>query len=174
MCQSGSGGWFPVRPLGLSVTYITSTDCSRRLTSQVMIRIFDDDGDGVADSSTVTDFISDAESIIEQSVAKAFGDTGLTALRALGTSCPRTIKRLCIDCFELMAHRRHPEFTQEDWLERWKLLQQDLKDIRLRDVELDTNDAPEPGVTDGVQVADADPDVTDDPTVFFLHGMGIF
>lgn len=139
-----------------------------------MIQIFDDDGDGVADASTVADFIADSEALIEQSVAKAYGMDGLTALRALGTGCPRAIKRLCLDSFELFAEKRHPEYERSDWLRKWEYLKEDLKDIRIREVQLDTTGAPEPGVTDGVDVADTDPDVTDDPIIFFLDGMGIF
>jgi hypothetical protein len=145
------------------------------MTSQVMLQIFDDDGDGTADASIVADFIADAESIFEQTIAKTYGDDGLTALQALGTNCSRAVKRYCLDIFELLAEKRHPEFEQpEMWLEKWKLLLDSLKELRLRDVQLDTTGQPEDGVTDGVTVADADPDVADDPTVYFLHGTGVF
>jgi hypothetical protein len=156
------------------MTYIVTADCQNRMTSNVLVRLFDDDGDGTADATIVAVFIADAESILEQSIAKAYGDDGLIALRALNTSCPQAVKRLCLDIFELLSKKRHPEYDPADWVEHWKLLKDDLKELRLREVQLDTTGEPEDGVTDGITVADADPDETDDPTVYFLHGMGVF
>lgn len=144
------------------------------MTSAVLVQIFDDDNDGVADPLVLADFVSDAESMVEQSIAKTYGEDGLTALRAQGTGCPRAIKRLCLDAFQLLAERRHPEYIRSEWIKKLEHLKQDLKDLRLRDVELDVIGDPEPAVNEGGTVESGDPDDTDLKDKFALDGFGAF
>lgn len=154
--------------------YITQTDCERRITSAVLIQIFDDDLDGVADVTTVSEFIEDSEAIIEAAIAKIYGEGGLSALRTQGTSCPRLVKKLCLDAFEVLAEKRHPEYIRSEWIEQMKMLRQSLEDLRLRHIELDVIGSPEPAENEGGTVESGDPDDTDPKDKFALDGTGAF
>lgn len=147
--------------MAIAGTYLVEADLTRRLTAEVLRHVFDDDADGSADEATVNDFIADAESEVEQRVAKIYGETGLTALRAQATACPRTIKRLCLDVFEVRMGNRHPEYVRGQWADRRRQVTKDLDDLAARVTELDVIGTPEPAVQEGGYVRSGDPDDTE-------------
>lgn len=160
--------------------YITETDVDQRITARTKLDIFDDDGSGdlsAAEETTLSDFILDAESEVEDVIKKTYGNAGLIWLRAEGTDAPRSIKRLCLDAFEVRAFRRHPSYIRAQWVEREKALADDLKALRVREIELATTDPTddlEPAVRDGGEVRSGDPDATTPLDKVFLDGTGIF
>lgn len=157
--------------------YIVQTDVTSRLSSRVLIVIFNDEGDGslsTAEEDVIEDFILDAESLVEQQVSKTYGKAGLTWLRAQGTSAPRAIKRMALDLFEVRAYRRHPEYVRAEWQEREAAVLRDLEALRVRELELDTVADPEPAQNEGGTVESGDPDDTTPADKFFLNGLGAF
>lgn len=157
--------------------YLTQADVTGRLSSRVLVAIFNDDGDGslsTAEEDVVEDFILDAESEVEQQVAKTYGKAGLVWLRAQTTSAPRAIKRMALDLFEVRAYRRHPEYIRAEWQERETAVQRSLTALRVRELELDTIGSPEPAVNEGGAVESGDPDDTTPAVKFFINGTGAF
>lgn len=156
--------------------YITTTDITNRISTQVYNDVFDDDADGTADAAIVTAFADEAESVVEQTIAKTYGQAGLATVRALATTVPVGMKRLILDVFEVRMGRRHPEYIRGEWQQRHEDVKADLQELRLRDVQLDVIGVIEPAVTDGGEVRSGDPDDTDgdpEPAVY-INGLGIF
>jgi hypothetical protein len=161
--------------MAIAGTYIVEADVTRRLTSELYEQIFDDDRDGTVDEGLVNDFIADAESVVEQSIQKTYGPGGLTTMRALGTGAPRSVIRLCLDVFEVRAMRRHPEFIRGGWQQREALVQEDLRRLRIRELELDNEGAaPEPAVNEGGGVRSGDPNYPCPIPPAFFRGTGAF
>lgn len=155
--------------------YINAANVSARLGVEKYHLIFDDDLDGVADDAVVQEYVDDAESELEQSIAKTYGDEGLLALRDLGTDCPRAVKKLCLDLLVVAAYQRHPSYIRAEWVKREQSVQERLKELRLREVQLDTTAAPEPAVGESEEVRGPNPD---DPTTIqpptFIGNRGSF
>lgn len=139
-------------------TYIEAADVSRRLGPETYAAIFDDDRNAAADTAVVDDFILDAESEVEQVIERVYGDAGLAALQALGTNCPRSVKRMVLDLLELRAYRRHPGFIRAYNAsgEREKVVREDLNKLRLRELDLGTTGEPETAIADQVKHQSSD------------------
>lgn len=156
--------------------YIVQLDCENRMTARTILVIFNDSGDGVLSTSeeqALEDAILDAESEVEQIVSKTYGKDGLAWLQALGTGCPRSVKRMALDLFEVRAMKRHPEYIRGDWITREKKVDEDLKALRIRELELEASDEPE-AQNEGGEVRSGDPLSTTPQPKFFLDGMGDF
>ena len=156
--------------------YITQTDCERRMSARVVVAIFCDSGDGslsTEEEDAFEDHILDAESEVEQVVSKTYGKPGLEWLQALGTSAPRSVKRMCLDLFEVRAIKRHPEYIRGDWQTREVQVQADLKALRLRELELESVAEPE-AQNEGGEVRSGDPLYPTPLPKVFLDGMGDF
>lgn len=160
--------------------YISQADVERRMTAQTIVDIFDDDNDGTIEDGgdqaneeqAIEDFILDAESDVEQVVQKTYGAAGLTWLRALDAAdIPRSVKRMCLDLFEVRAMRRHPQYIRGDWKDREKSVQQSLERLRIRELELESDTEPE-AQNEGGAVRSGDPDATTPVAKVFLDGMG--
>jgi hypothetical protein len=154
--------------------YISHSQVAARITWEEVHAIFDDQQDG-GWQNNLDQFIEEAESVIEQTVAKTYGEDGLNWLRTQGTAAPPSIRRLCLDEFEWRMGTRHPGYTNAAlWAEKRRWINEDLKALRLRDVELDTEGDPEPAVNEGGIVESGDPNDTDPKEKVFLDGMGTF
>jgi hypothetical protein len=168
--------------MSASGTYCTQVDCERRITRRRLLDLFDDDGDGSLEAGgseaneemALQESILDAESEVEQLIRKTYGTAGLTWLREQGTDCPRAVKRMVLDIWEVRAYKRHPEYQRAQWIEREKRVEADLEKLRVRELELDTVGSPEPAVNEGGEVYSGDPDDTDPKAKFFLDDMGAF
>jgi hypothetical protein len=157
--------------------YVDQTNVTVRLTSRVLIAIFNDEGDGslsTSEEDAIEEFILDAESLVEQQIRKTYKTAGLTWLRAQGTSAPRAVKRMVLDLFEVFAYRRHPEYVRAEWQEREAAVRRDLEALRVRELELDTVSSPEPAANEGGTVESGDPDDTTPAAKFFVNGLGAF
>jgi len=155
--------------------YITKTDLDGRMTAAVVLRIFDDSDTGALTSAEETNLqntILDGESFCEQFMHAAYGDAGLTALQALGTSAPRAWKRLCLDAAEIACGRRHPEYQRGGWSDRRTELVEDLKMLRLREVSLATTGEPEPACNEGGLVVSGNADDTAHRPKMWVDSMG--
>lgn len=160
--------------------YITQADCERRMSARAVLEIFNDDGSGnwsSEDLAALEDHIEDAESEVEQVVTKTYGIGGLDRLRAMGTSCPRSVKRLCLDLFEVRAIKRHPEYIRGDWQGRESRVEADLTALRVRELELEPaadDTRLEPAMNEGGDVASGDPDNPTPKPMAFVNGTGAF
>jgi len=151
--------------------YITHDNVAKRITWEDLRDIFDDDAEGDW-KDALDEAIEDAESVVEQSVAKAYGDAGLTWLHAQDQGCPRAVKRLCLDEFEWRRGHRHPGYTNAMlWEQRRQQINADLKALRLRDVQLDTVGEPEPAQNEG---GDVESPTGEEQSPVFIGGMGDF
>jgi len=159
------------------MTYIVQLDVEQRMTSALVRQIYDDDGSGALGASelaALTDIIADAENLVEESIRKTYGETGLVWLRAQTTSAPRSVKRRCLDAVRMYIAERHPEYIRIDIEMGWKRVKADLAELRVREVELAVIGSPEPGVNEGATVQSGDPDSTTPLAKAFLDGTGIF
>ena len=143
------------------------------MSAATIADIFDDSDDGVTDEGILEDAILDSESELNQVAQKLYGDAGLTWLAGLGLSVPRSVKRMCLDLFEVRAMRRHPQYIRSEWTRREESVQRDLKAWRLRELELATVDEPE-AQNEGGEVLSGDPLNTTPPVRKFSDGLGIF
>jgi phage gp36-like protein len=141
----------------------------KRLSAQVVRRIYDDNNDGDADASPLLQVCEDAEARFESFCA------GIYDLAALRTAPSTEAIRLCLDCAEAMAYRRFPRAAARDWLPLWQAVETELKDLRSRKSELNTQGTPEPAANDGggfyVQGTE---DTTEQPETFMHEGFGDF
>lgn len=154
--------------------YLTDANVAARITWQTISDVFDDERDGNWQGN-LEEFKLDAESEVEQSIAKTYGEAGFAWLRAQGTSCPRACKRIALDVFEWRMGTRHPSYTNAAaWQKKRDKADADLKMLRLRDVELDTIGEPEPAQNEGGIVESGDPDDIEPKPKMFVDGMGDF
>lgn len=159
--------------------YITQTDVEQRLTAALVLRIYNDDGDGslsTAEESALSDVILDAENRVEESIRKTYGLAGLTWLRGESTSAPRSIKRRCLDCVRIYIAERHPEYIRIDTDKAWQRFERDLEMMQEREIELAVigNSEPEPAVNEGGSVYSGNEDDQTPADKVFLNGTGVF
>jgi hypothetical protein len=157
--------------------YLTHARVFNRFSRREVIDIYDDEQDG-GWKDALDQAIAEAESVIEDSIRKTYGETGVTTLRQLGTNCPDSVWRLCLDELSWRMGTRHPGYTNAIQWDKWheSILRQ-LKELRLRDIELTTNAADEglePAVNEGGIVESGNPDDTTPKEKVFLNGMGDF
>lgn len=162
--------------------YITQADCERRMTQDIIVNIFDDDGDGsledggddANEETALEECILDAESEFEQAFQKTYGNSGLTWLRALDAAdIPRSVKRICLDLFEVRAMRRHPQYIRSEWIKREEKVHRDLEQLRVRERELADTNEPE-AQNEGGEVRSGDADYPTPKAKVFLNGTGAF
>jgi hypothetical protein len=152
--------------------FITSAQASTRLSPRVFARIFDDDGDGVADTGVVSQFIADASGKVASVLQGVVSD--LATVQAAATAgTAHEVVRLTLDVFCYMAWQRHPEASPtHDWVAVLKAINHDLDNLRKSYTTLDTNSAPNPPANTG-GVVFPDPN-TEDVYSFARDGFGDF
>ncbi|NIV29196.1 MAG: hypothetical protein GWN58_06705, partial [Anaerolineae bacterium] len=157
--------------------YIVHADVVARLSAREVKDIYDDGHDG-GWKNNLDAAIKDAESTVEDSIQKTYGFSGLEALRAMGTDCPHSVKRLALDELQWRMGRRHPGYTNAALWAQWhETIKAELAELRLRDVELTANDdgeGLEPAVNEGGIVESGDPDDPEPQVKVFADGMGFF
>ena len=159
--------------------YITQTDVTQRMTAQLLVEIYDDDGSGtiaVAEEPALTDIILDAENLVEEYIRKTYGGSAFNWMRTTGVAVPRSVKRRCLDAVRILIAERHPGYIRIDTEAAWKRFHEDMTRLRVREVEMAVADGadPEPAVNEGADVRSGDPDDTDPAEPYFLRSMGIF
>ena len=135
--------------------YFTQADVQRRMPLELLLDIYVFDGEQRSLTSAVTnrlaDDILDVESIIDQTLVKVYGQDKLSVIQALSPT-PRALRRIGVDLFVARAFQIQPQFIRSEWEARSDRALKDLKELRLRDVQLDVTGAPEPGVNEGVEL----------------------
>jgi phage gp36-like protein len=106
--------------------YITITDAENRLSAAIIRQIYDDDNNGTADTGPINQLIADAEGYIDAAVDAIY--PGLLPFNPV----PREVKRLTLDAVEYYAARRHPEVVRRDWEKLKRVLDNDLKELRIQ------------------------------------------
>lgn len=157
--------------------YITQTDVEQRMTSELVLKIYDDDGTGAlgtSEETALTNIILDAENLVEEAIRKTYGEAGLVWLRAQATSAPRSVKRRCLDAVRLYIAERHPQYIRLELDKCWERFYRDLDRLKLREVEMAVVGSPEPAVTDEGTVRSGNPDATTPLPKVFLDGTGIY
>jgi phage gp36-like protein len=145
--------------------YITLSDLEDRITETVVRQILDDNVDGTPDANPLARVIEDAESYVEGFLR---GNYSLTTLRALGTSAPNEVKRLCLDIAVAHLYDRHPEYIRADGMKLMERARRDLIDLRKGVTRLDVVGSPEPAANEGGVMLSGDPeDPTPVPPKFF-------
>ena len=139
-------------------TYITQTDLEDRLSAAVIRDILDDDADGFVDDNPLDRVIADAESYVEGFLRVAYD---LETVRALGTSVPNEVKRLCLDIATAYLWERHPEYIRADGDKLLMRARLELVDLRRGLTRLDIVGDPEPPANRGGEARSGD---ADEPT----------
>lgn len=140
----------------------------KRLSAQVVRRIYDDNNDGEADDSPLLQVCEDAEAHFESFCS------GIYDLATLRASPPSEAVRLCLDCAEAMAYRRFPRAAARDWLPMWQVVEKELEGLRTRKTRLNTTTAPEPASNEGGAVYLGTTEVNDDETTSVFSDFGDF
>jgi hypothetical protein len=151
--------------------FVTEAQVRSRLSSIGVDRLYDDDGDGFADTSPLTQLRLDATSKVAGYLR---GITSLEEVQsAIDSGEAHEVVRLTLDVCEYMAVKRHPAACPgHDWVEMMKAVNSDLSMLRKSFTKVDTEGAPnEPSNVGG----DVIPDVEDDSTTsFYRGGFGMF
>lgn len=135
--------------------YITLSDLEDRITQAVVTQILDDNVDGTPDENPLLRVIADSESYVEGFLR---GNYDLTVIRALGTSAPNEVKRLCLDVAVAYLYDRHPEYIRADGMKLMESARRDLLELRKGITRLDVVGSPEPAANQGGVVRSGDPD----------------
>lgn len=91
-------------------TYITAADLIARQTPDVFVRLFDRDGDGIADSDVIESCIATAESKVKMRCYAAFG----ADFDALGGTVDEAVKGMTCAYAFIEAVMYNPLFTNDD------------------------------------------------------------
>ena len=115
-------------------------------------RIYDDDGDGVADVDTVSGAIADASS-------KVLGWLGpVYDVSLIDAQQQYEVVRLTKDVARAYAAQRYPEFMRgADGFALMKQAEKELETLRLGMTNLGTKDPPEPAANQGARVLSGNP-----------------
>lgn len=155
-----------------SGNYITRAAVERRLSVDVVRRIYDDDNIGVAECSEddpLGQLIKDSEAMFE---GYARGIYDLAALRA---NPPSEAVRLVLDCCDFLAVKRFPRASTRDWVSLEKSVRDELKGLRDGKTRLDVVSTPEPAANNGGRVELYGPEnVATDNDPVFTGGFGVF
>lgn len=90
--------------------YVFQADLESFLTSNTVINLFDDDGDGVADATPIRDICISASAQADSWILPEFAD--LVPL-ADGTAIPAMLKRLALFYAIAESFERHPEYEKK-------------------------------------------------------------
>jgi len=154
----------------MALPYWTLTDLEDRLSAETVRQVFDDDGDGTADTAAIARLQADCDSFVEGYLRGVYS---LTAVRA---APPNQVKRLSLDYAEVVCAKRHGEYVRRNWKDLLDALTKELMAIRNGVIRLDVEGTPEPGANQGGEVWDGGDDLTEvAPKVFIgTGGMGDF
>jgi hypothetical protein len=92
------------------MAYITAADLIVRVPADVYIRMFDRDGDGIADADVVESCIATADSKVKMRCYAAFGDD----FDAIGGTVDEAIKAMTVAYAFIEAVMYNPLFTADD------------------------------------------------------------
>lgn len=150
------------------MSYIVAADVADRISAETVRQIYDDDGNGLADTTPMARLLLDAESYVEGALR------GVYDLTTCRTAKPNEILRLCLDAAEMFAAKRHPEYVRRDWIDLKKALDDDLSALRTGKRRLDIITSPEPAKNEGGTVGSGNPESMPVLPKWFSDGTGIF
>ena len=154
--------------------YIGLKAVQRRLTADVVRRVYDDNNIGVVDDEDNEDnplvqLIRDAEGKFEGYCR------GIYDLAALRRVHPPESVRLCLDVAEALAAKRFPRAMNRDWMALEQSVNSELRDLRTGKTRFDVEGPPEPASNEGGYVSSGDPENQQPiPPATFLNGWGSF
>ncbi len=139
--------------------YISNEDVRLRLGAPKYHRLFDEDGDGLADDvNSSGDTSNTVERIRRDASAKVAGYLrGIYDLDAVATDTPEEVKRLALDVFVAIAAQRHPEVMRVEWKDLLDAVERDLRNLREGKTRLDVMGSPEPARNNGAEVLSGNP-----------------
>lgn len=97
---------------------VLPADLSLAIPAATVVEIFDDDGDGVADTDVIEHFLDTAESLVLSGVEQIYSDAQIEEMQA---NPPALYKTLIIWYAVGLAYDRHPEYVRANgntWIER--------------------------------------------------------
>lgn len=108
---------------------VTIDQFRRRLSPHIYLAVFDDDNDGTTETESATDFLLDAQSLVEGALR---GNYTLPL-----SPVPRVVTALVLDYAQVAAARRHPEVARNMGGDVEKSANARLKQIRDNVIRLD-------------------------------------
>jgi phage gp36-like protein len=147
---------------------ITDEQLEARLSSYVVNRLLDDNGDGAGDADVLLQLRKDASAKVRGHIGPVFDpDT-------LDENIVDEVVRITLDVAQAMAAQRHPEVMRVDGFELMKQAERDLKKIRIGESNLGTKeDPPGVGANNGGYVSSGNPNRTT-PKKRFTDNWGDF
>ena len=126
--------------------YITKAMLENRISTPVMLRVFDDANIGAVatDDAKVLQVIQDAEAHFESYARNVYA---LSTLRVVNP--PREATRLCLDVAEALTCRRFPKAASREWQPLWAAVEKELMNLRAGKTRLDVDGSPEPAANQG-------------------------
>jgi|688.fasta_scaffold142901_2 phage gp36-like protein len=122
------------------MAYFSQTDLERAIGVSLVLRLLDDDNDGVVDASALGDLIEDADAEVNGYVSALF------SVDTLAANPPPAIRRLAVDVGVQLAYLRRPEFIDErgqtPWQGRYDRAVKRLREVSKGEFRLDVNGTP--------------------------------
>jgi phage gp36-like protein len=139
--------------------YATKRDLEKRLSADVVRRIYDDNNDGDTDSDAVDALLFDATAKVDS----YFSAVTSVPIGMVGTPpvYPREVIRLTLDVAEAYAAKRHPEVVARDWEKLMKAAEADLMKYRKGETKLGAS-PPDPAANHGAMVGADSPRVQEE------------
>lgn len=131
-------------------SYITQADLENAVGADIVLRLLDDNNDGVADATALAFVIDSAESEAEGYIGRVYS---VATMRA---SPPATVRRIVVDLAIQFAYLRRPSFLNDrgetPWESRYKRAVKLLDDIGKGDFRLDIDSEPQAAGNVGCEV----------------------
>lgn len=128
----------------MALPYWSVTELEDRIGRENVLAFLDDDRDGEPDDGPVERLQADCDSYVEGYLRPIYPD-----LEVVRANPPNQIKRLSLDCADMMLSRRHPEYPRRDWLDMKVALDAELDRLRTGKIRLDVTGSPEPAANNG-------------------------
>ena len=131
------------------MSYLTIADLENALGSAMVLRLLDDDNDGVADTGPLASVLSDAEGLVNGYVSKQYNMATLLSDAAATAQLRMFARAIAVE----FAYRRRSDFYTRDGTPHTTVYAEtlkQLKDVATGTIRIDTNGAPmSPAVTHG-------------------------
>lgn len=150
------------------MAYWELADLEARISSAIVVALFDEDLDGQVDEAPIAMLQADCDSYVEGALRPVYD------LDAVRLAPPHEVKRLSLDCAVMYCAQRHPKYMNRDWERLKASLDKDLDAIRVGKRRLDVVGTPEPGANNGGTVVPGRDDETEAPRMWDWGGTGDF
>lgn len=124
------------------MAYFDQSDLEMAVGAELVLRLLDDNRDGVVDAGALNQLVEDATAEINGYISHSYPD-----LARFEANPPRQVRRLSTDVGVQLAYLRRPEFLNErgetPWEGRYKRALEKLREVRDGRFRLDDDGTPD-------------------------------